>query len=146
MQEADMSKQLGTAQLQPTDQLQIMTSYPRGQIPFCPEHALCGEGSLVLQEVHRRFEPHHFVQPTVFPSHEDYETEQHQADAEAVISGQIHRKESTEAFPEGPEHGDSAISGAPLARGGWGRKRLASVHNGLCVHGWHRSHSFTSYN
>lgn len=68
-----------------------MSAYPRGQIPFCPEHALRGERSLVLQEVHRRFESHHFVQPAVFPSHVDYETKEHHGDAEAEIPGQVDR-------------------------------------------------------
>lgn len=117
-----------------------MSTYPGRHIPLESENAFSGEFPLVLQKVHGRLEPHHFVQSTVLPSHVDHETEQDYANAEAIITGQVDRQESAQAFSEGPQHTHCAFTvGLPRC------KRRVSAHGRLCKWcSWHRSIRSTS--
>lgn len=115
--------------------------YPGRQVPFGSQDALGGELPLVVQEVHGRPEPHHLVLPSVFPSHVEHEAEQHHADAEAVVSGQVDRYKGAQALPEGPQHAHRAFAGR-VARRGRGRDRHASARGGLRKGGCHRGGFF----
>lgn len=121
-----------------------MSPYPGRHIPLDSENAFSGEFPLILQKVHGRLEPHHFVESTVLPSHVDHETKQDYANAEAIITGQVHRQESAQTFSEGPQHTHRTFT-VGLPRWCRGCKRRVSGHGRLCKRcGWHRNIRSTS--
>lgn len=112
-------------------------SYPRRKIPLGSHDALGGELPLVLQEIHGRLESHHFALPTVLPSHVEHEAEEHHCDAAAVVAGQVYGQQGAQAFAEGPQDGDGALTGR-VARWTGSHERSTSARGGLCKSGGHR--------
>ena len=134
-------------------------SYPWRQITFTSHHISYGELPLVLQEVHGRLQPHHFLQPGVFPSHVDQQAEQHQHDAAAPVPRQVHGQQGAQPLPEGPQHCHGALPGRP-GRTRWGRVRSPLARPGpgpgpcpgpgpgpsrrRCICRWHRDAELTT--
>ncbi|TNN82483.1 hypothetical protein EYF80_007318 [Liparis tanakae] len=65
---------------------------------------------LYPEEEHGKLEPRQFLQSTVFPAHVDHQSEEDHTDAEAKISGQVHRQKSAQAFCKGPQHTHCAFT------------------------------------